>query len=159
PTRMLMRPAACRLLAPGLAACLLLSGGLRAEDAAKLGKKIENVPFHDATGKSFALHDVKDARAIVAVFLSFECPVSNSYAQTLAEVQKVYGPRGVTVFGVCPCDEDAAAVSRHAREFNLPFPVYKDERGAAADALKAEVTPEVFVLDHNFVLRYRGRID
>ena len=28
-----------------------------------------------------------------------------------------------------------------------------------ADALKAATTPEAFVLDHNSVLRYRGRID
>src|SRR5262249_30324445 len=36
---------------------------------------------------------------------------------------------------------------------------YKDDKGAAVEALKAAATPEAFVLDHNFVLRYRGRID
>ena len=35
----------------------------------------------------------------------------------------------------------------------------KTAKLAAADALKATTTPEAFVLDHNFVLRYRGRID
>src|SRR5439155_5905977 len=30
---------------------------------------------------------------------------------------------------------------------------------AAADAFKAQATPEAFVLDKNLVLRYRGRID
>ena len=34
-----------------------------------------------------------------------------------------------------------------------------DRDFAAANALKADVTPEAFVLDRNFVLRYRGRID
>ena len=29
----------------------------------------------------------------------------------------------------------------------------------AADVFKAKITPEVFVLDHNQVMRYRGRID
>ena len=46
-----------------------------------------------------------------------------------------------------------------AGEYKLGFPVYKDDKGVAVEALKAEITPEVFVLDHNFVLRYRGRID
>jgi mono/diheme cytochrome c family protein len=37
--------------------------------------------------------------------------------------------------------------------------VFKDERLKAADALQAVYTPEVFVLDGSFILRYRGRID
>src|SRR5262249_47786372 len=51
------------------------------------------------------------------------------------------------------------SVAKKAGEYKLGFPVYKDDKGAAALALKAEATPEAFVLDHNFVLRYRGRID
>src|SRR5262249_31317430 len=39
------------------------------------------------------------------------------------------------------------------------FPVYKDDKRAAVNALGATTTPEVFVLDRDFVLRYRGRID
>src|SRR5207244_10407705 len=49
--------------------------------------------------------------------------------------------------------------AKFARDYNLPFPVYLDRKFAAADAVKADVTPEVFVLDGGFVLRYRGRID
>src|SRR5262249_30448129 len=45
------------------------------------------------------------------------------------------------------------------REFRIPFPVLQDERRAATTALRAAVTPEAFVLDDKFVLRYRGRID
>ena len=53
-----------------------------------LGKKIANVTFKDANGKSFALYDFKDKKAIVVVFLSFECPVSTSYSQPLANMAK-----------------------------------------------------------------------
>src|SRR5262249_61181373 len=41
----------------------------------------------------------------------------------------------------------------------VPVPVFSDRKCIAADALKAEMTPEVFVLDSTFTLRYRGRID
>src|SRR5262249_23445497 len=100
-----------------------------------------------------------DKKAVVAVFLSFECPVSTGYSQLLAGLARTYGERGVAFVGFVPnTDEDAAGVARQAREFRLPFPVLKDERGAA-DAFKAELTPEAFVLDSHFVLRYRGRID
>ena len=40
-----------------------------------LGKKIANLPFTDADGKTTHLYDLKDKKAIVLVFLSFECPV------------------------------------------------------------------------------------
>jgi thiol-disulfide isomerase/thioredoxin len=126
----------------------------------KLNKKIDNVALRDAAGKAFALYDFKDKKAVVVVFLSFECPVSNSYAPLLAELAKSYAERGVAFLAVNSSDDgDAAALAKQAAEFKLPFPVLKDERFRAADAFKAETVPSAFVLDHNFVLRYRGRID
>lgn len=125
----------------------------------KLGSKIDNVVFKDATGKTSALYDLKDRKAIVVVFLSFDCPVSNSYSADLAKWSKEYGEKGVAFVGVCVCDDDAATVAKQAKEYNVPFPVYRDEKFAAADALRAQATPEAFVLDGEFKLRYRGRID
>ncbi len=130
------------------------------ETAAKLGRKIGNVTFTQADGKKTSLHDLKDKEAVVVVFLSFECPNCTGYAPVLAEMAKKYGDRKVAFLGVC-CGEDETpeTVAKHAEEFKLGFPVVKDDQGAAVEALKAEITPEAFVLDHNFVLRYRGRID
>jgi peroxiredoxin len=126
----------------------------------KLNKKIDNVTLTDGAGKSVALYDVKDKKAVVVVFLSFECPVSNSYAPTLADLARNYADKGVAFVAVNSSDDlDAAEVAKKAAEFKLPFPVLKDTKFQAADALKAEVVSEAFVLDHNFVLRYRGRID
>ena len=91
---------------------------------------------------------LKGKYATVVVFLSFDCPISTNYSEALAELAKTYGPKGVTFIGVVPSDdEDAAAVAKKAEEFKLTFPVFKDEKLKAADALKAEATPEVFVLD------------
>src|SRR5207244_6838529 len=56
-------------------------------------------------------------------------------------------------------EETAAAVAKHAKDYRLPFPVYCDRKLTAAEAFKADVTPECFVLDGDFNLRYRGRID
>ena len=82
----------------------LLIAPARADDppsAARLGKKIDNITLHDAAGKPHSLYDLKDKKAIVIVFLSFDCPVSNGYAQPLAELAKNYGERGVAFVGVC----------------------------------------------------------
>jgi peroxiredoxin/mono/diheme cytochrome c family protein len=131
------------------------------EDAGtRLGKALADFRLNTTDGKALALHDLKDQRAIVVVFLSFDCPVSASYSPTLAELHKTYSTRGVAFLGVSSnADEDAAELARHVREFKLPFPVVRDDKFVAADAFKARTTPEAFVLDRHFVLRYQGRID
>ncbi|HEY7328298.1 MAG TPA: redoxin domain-containing protein [Gemmataceae bacterium] len=126
----------------------------------KLNKKIENVTLHDAAGKPRSLYQLKDKKAIVVVFLSYECPVSTSYSSVLAELAKSYRDKQVAFVAVNSSDDsDAARIAEQAAEYKLPFPVFKDESFRAADAFKADTVPSVFVLDHNFVLRYRGRID
>jgi peroxiredoxin len=146
-----------------LLAAAFLTPAVRAEDAPnvdKLNKKIENVALKDAAGKPVGLLDFKDPKAVVVVFLSFDCPVATSYAPILAELAKTYSDRGVAFVGVDSSDDlDSAAIAKQAAEFKIPFPVYKDQQHAAADAFKAEVVPGAFLLDHNLVLRYRGRID
>jgi peroxiredoxin len=120
-----------------------LSGYARADDGppnAKLGKKIDNVTLKDSAGKSLALHDIRDKKAVVVVFLSFECPVSTSYSQPLANLHKEYGKKGVAFFGIsCNPDEGAVELAKRVREFKLPFPVVRDDKRVAAEAFKAQV--------------------
>ena len=125
----------------------------------KLGKKIEIAKLTDLDGKPADLGGFKDKKAIAVVLFSFECPVSNGYAVTLAELFKKYEGQGVQFVGICPTDTPAADVKKAVGEFRIPFPVYLDPELAAVDALKATATPEAFLLDHNGILRYRGRVD
>jgi peroxiredoxin len=142
---------------------LVAAGAAQADEpaaATRVGKKIDNFTLTDAGGKPWSLHDVKDKKAIVLVFLSFDCPVSTSYSQPLADMAAEFGKHGVAFVGLTTNPDDSPAqVAKHARDFNLPFPVLKDAGFKATGALGAEITPEAFVLDSGFVLRYRGRID
>jgi peroxiredoxin len=115
--------------------------------------------LHDAAGRPFALHDLKGKKAVVIVFLSFECPICTGYARPLAELAGTYRDRDVAFVGISAGGEDAGRVSELARDAGLPFPVFADEDGVAAESLGAHLTPEVFVLDAGLVTRYRGRID
>jgi peroxiredoxin/mono/diheme cytochrome c family protein len=156
-------PGCPRRLLLAAAALALVAGPLRADDGpptARLNRKVDDVAFTDAAGKRFALADHQGKQAVVVVFLSFECPVSTSYAGPLAELARSYADRGVAFLAVSAGeDEDAAGAARHAGEYRLPFPVFADPDGRAAEAFKAETTPEAFLLDRHLVLRYRGRID
>jgi peroxiredoxin len=132
----------------------------REPSTAHLGKKIANLTFKDDKGATQSLYDLKNKKAIVVVFLSFDCPVSTSYARPLADMVSEFGKHGVAFIGLTTNEnETPAEVAKQARHFNLNFPVYLDAKVTAANLLKADVTPECFVLDNDYVLRYRGRID
>src|SRR5205085_1358265 len=110
----------CGCWAAALAACLtwLTGSALHADDggaSAKYGQKIANVSFKDKAGKTWTLADFKDQKALVVVFLSFDCPVSNSYSQPLAEMVKAYGAKGVAFVGVCNDEEDAQQIDKLAK--------------------------------------------
>jgi peroxiredoxin len=141
----------------GVLVCLLAGRPEARPDRSEGGP--HDFKLHDAAGRPFALRDLKGKKAVVVVFLSFDCPISTGYAPALAELAAAYRGRDVAFVGVSSGDESADHVERLAAEFGLPFPVYRDERGAAADALGAEVTPQAVLLDGELVPRYRGRID
>ncbi len=125
----------------------------------KLNKTIDNIKLPATEGKTPTLSDFAGTKGTVVVFLSFDCPVSNSYAATLTELHKAYAAKGFGFLALVPTDDTALQIAVKLKEFKLPFPVISDSNHVASEAFKAIVTPEAFVLDHNQVLRYRGRID
>lgn len=124
----------------------------------KLGSRV--VPsLADATGRPVPLTALQGKKATVLVFLSFDCPNSNGYTPTLLDLHKRYADQGVRLIGVCESEMSADELKAKVAEYKFPFHVVADPGQAIADACKARITPEAVVLDHNLVLRYRGRID
>jgi hypothetical protein len=54
--------------------------------------------------------------------------------------------------------EPVTEVADHARAHGLEFLILKDEGNQIADRLGASVTPEVFLLDSTWTLRYHGAL-
>lgn len=128
-------------------------------------RAVEPPPAHVALpalrgtdGKAVVPFVDKDAKAVVVAVLSFKCPVSRDYVEPLSKMVAEYKAKGVVVIGIVP-NATAEAVAKHAAEFKPGFPVCADCDLRAADALGAGHTPEVFVLDADRAVRYRGRID
>jgi peroxiredoxin len=126
--------------------------------AADIGKPVADVKLIGVDGKMTNLHALK-GKTVVAVFLSFECPVSNSYAPVLNELVKSYHDKNVAFIALAPTKDDAAELAKQAKEFDLKFTLYRDAELKVARALDAKKVPEAFVLDRDLKLCYRGRID
>ena len=85
--------------------------------------------------------------------------MSAGYAKPLAELATASAEKGVKFVCFCPSDDEPAKVAEQATEYKLGFPVFKDEKLHAADALDATTTPQVFVLNAKCEVAYRGLID
>src|SRR5262245_41385766 len=115
-------------------------------DVDKLNKKV-SFSLATAEGKAFDSTAIKDKKAIVVVFLSFDCPVSNGYASTLIDIHKRYSSKGVAFVAINASDDlSAKDVVKKAKEYDLPFTALKDDKFKAADAFQARIAPEAFVL-------------
>jgi thiol-disulfide isomerase/thioredoxin len=116
--------------------------------------------LRDLRGNRRSLHGFTGYRAVVLVFLGTECPISNLYLPGLIELEKKYRSKPVQFLAVYPNEhEDLEQVSAHAYDRDVPFPVLKDFGQRLAEAVGVTRVPTVLVLDGDFVLRYRGRID
>jgi hypothetical protein len=126
-----------------------------------IGDKVANSSsLRDLHGNRRPLHDFKGHSALVLTFLGAECPISSLYLPGLIELEKKYRPRQVQFLAVYPNEqEDLDRVAGHAYDHDVPFPVLKDFGQKLADRLGVRRVPTVVVLDGDFVLRYRGRID
>lgn len=119
-----------------------------------------NFTLKDTNGKSVSLSDFKDAKAVVVIYVATKCPVSNAYNKRMADLYNQFKGKGVAFIGINSNKaEGAEEVKEHAKKNGLAFPILKDPNNQVADSYKAEVTPEVYVLQNGKNLLYHGRID
>lgn len=99
-------------------------------------------------------------RAIVFVFASTDCPLTNRYAPDIRRLHDQFAPQGVLFRLVYPNPADSASAIRdHRRAFGYPMEALRDPRHDLVRLVKATVTPEAAVFDLSQRLLYRGRID
>ncbi len=149
-------------------ATLLMIAGLVAVDTARaaaagvaLGDTPKPFALPDAaTGKEVRLDSVHKGKALVLMFIATQCPVSNAYNERMAALARDYVAKEVNFVGInSNKQEPPSEITEHAKKHGFTFPVLKDAGNVEADHFGATVTPEVFVLDADWKLRYHGRID
>ena len=132
----------------------------RSDDSwSRLGRVVPLLDLADVTGTRWPLATENKASATVVAFLNFNCPVSNNTVPTLNALAEHYDEQGVRFVAVVCDAENAAEVDRNIAESGIACPVVFDREKRAAGHFLATTTPQVFLLDHNRVLRYTGLID
>ena len=111
-------------------------------------------------------HQPDGAPATVVVFTCNHCPYALAWHERTVDVARDYAARGVRVLAINPNDaerypRDSPQAMRErveAGEFD-GVPYLRDDSQEIARAYDAKTTPDVFVLDANGILRYRGAPD
>ena len=148
----------------GLIALLIVgtvSSAIAAETARpQIGQTLAEFSLKDFRGKTHTLDDYKSSQLVVLAVLGVECPLAKQYAVKLQKLAGAYAERGVTVLALNGNRQDSLAeMAAFANSNSLTFPILKDLNQHMIDSLQATRTPEVFVLDAQRVVRYRGRVD
>lgn len=98
-------------------------------------------------------------KATVVMFIATQCPYSNAFNKTMAQLAEKYSAKQVAFVGInSNKTEPAAEVKEHAKANGFPFKVLKDPGNKVADLYGATVTPEVFVFNAEGKLAYHGAI-
>ncbi len=121
---------------------------------------IQPIDLPAIDGSRLQISKQTDSELTVICFLGTECPLAKLYSVKLERMHNELGAKGVRIVGVSSNIQDSIAeMLEFASAHNVSFPIAKDFDNAVADQLGAKRTPEVFIVDQNLSIKYRGRID
>lgn len=130
-----------------------------------IGQRAPDFNLMGVDGHDYALALFSNKRVIVVVFTCNHCPYAQAYANRLIAIQHDYADQAVQFIAINPNDsagypEDSFdSMITHAKHHQFNFPYLRDETQRVAHAYGAEYTPEAYVLDSKFNVRYIGRVD
>lgn len=130
-----------------------------------LGTHAPDFALVNVDGRTVQLSDLRDAKALLVIFMCNHCPYVKHVADELARLAHDYLPRGVVLVGINSNDtsahpEDSPEQMIHEAEARgYPFPYLFDEDQAVAQAYHAACTPDFFLFDGEQRLVYRGQLD
>jgi peroxiredoxin len=125
----------------------------------KVGDTMPDFTLPDPGGQMHSLYDLRGHKAVAVIFIATRCPYSNAFTGVMSRLAQEYSAKGVAFVGInANKTEPAAEVAEHARTHGLNFLILKDPEDTVANRLGARVTPEVFLMDSNWVVRYHGAL-
>jgi peroxiredoxin len=129
----------------------------------EIGEPVPSFTLPDTEG---AMHEPGGAAATVVVFTCNHCPYALAWHERIVAVAHDYSDRAVRVLAINPNDaeryphDSVEAMRTRVRDGQFDgVPYLRDDSQEVARAYDAKTTPDVFVLDAEGVLRYRGAPD
>jgi peroxiredoxin len=119
----------------------------------------------DTEGVSHSLAELASEGPVAVIFTCNHCPYALAWHGRLIDVAGEYAPRGVSTLFVNSNDaerypaDSLEAMQARVTDESWPAPYLHDRSQEVARAFAARTTPDVFVVDSEMRIRYRGAPD
>jgi thioredoxin-related protein len=111
-------------------------------------------------GQVFDFKSLKQNKASIIVFFDPECPICQKYTKNLTEMDNKYSKEGIEIYVIYPFKMlEAKSLSEFREEFKFDLPIIYDPKRKLLKKLKANYSPEVFLLNNKRKTLYHGAID
>ena len=151
------------LVAALSASCIMTNGVARVVSAAPgaAAAATPRVVLKDPDGRLVdPFLAAENSAAIVFLFASVDCPVSNRYAPEVRRIHAAFSPKNVAFWLVYPNPSDTPdAVRAHLASYGYPVHALLDPKHDLVKVAKVTITPEAAVFNRSRALAYHGRID
>ena len=132
-----------------------------------IGDPVPAFTLTDTEGERHQVPAEQAPPATVLIQSCNHCPYVVAWNPRLRAVAEDYAPRGVRFLAINPNDAERyprdsfEAMKERVRNGDWPdeIPYLRDETQEVARGFGAQTTPDVFVLDSDLALRYRGAPD
>ncbi|MBV9916340.1 MAG: thioredoxin family protein [Solirubrobacterales bacterium] len=130
-----------------------------------IGAQAPEFQLPDTDGTLWSGRSENGVAATVVVFTCNHCPYALAWHERIAQAARDYAERGVRFLAINPNDasrypsDSFEAMKQRVRTESWPMPYLRDESQEVARAYDAKTTPDVFVLDAQGRLVYRGAPD
>src|SRR5262245_53562922 len=121
----------------------------------RLGQKAPDFDLPATDGRSYALSDFLDAKALVVFFTCNHCPYVIGSDEDTRRIVKTYKPKGVEFAAInsnsenTHPDDDFDGMVERMKANHFPWPYLRDESQGVAQAYGALRTPHFFVFDQD----------
>lgn len=153
------------LLALGGTAVGSILGSDKDQDATyAIGDTIKNFSLKNINGQQTSFSDAAGTSGTIIIFTCNTCPYVKLYEERILQIEDVYGDAGYPVILINPSDPkikpgDQPAELTRWISTNSYTGLYLIDDSGLFRRFGARKTPEVFLLDQNNILKYRGAID
>lgn len=130
-----------------------------------LGTKAPDFSLPDVTGQTVTLKQLKNASALVVIFMCNHCPYVKHIQRGLVALAQDYMTRGVSIVGINSNDvqrypaDAPEKMAEEAKAAGYMFHYLYDASQDVAKAYRAACTPDFYVFDQDQRLIYRGQFD
>lgn len=131
-------------------------------------QRVSDFELKDAgSGQLIALKDHRNAKAVVLIFTSINCPFSKLYDERIIALYESFSPKGISFLLINPHggqfpEEQVDKMAEWLGQKNLSMPFLVDEKQVVTKMMGVSKIPEVVVVTSGptgYAVAYRGAID